>query len=285
MKIAKKIARWMAILLLLLLAVFILLWLALQSPKVQTYVTSKITEQLSQTLGTDVRIGKVDIKFFKTISLQDVFIADQQNDTLVYAGAIDANIGILSLSQSQVFLNSIELENAVVKLNRPATDSIFNFAFLNEAFAKSDTLQSAKVDTTTSEGGWIFGIGSVLLENIDFKFDDDYAGMNVQSSLASAEIDFEEMNLVGQTLKAEKLQLSESKTSLRQSKPSKLYLENNKDILLDTSELAFPYFGWNFKVDQLDIEESRFQFENFADTVMTVNSLNVNDMDFQKMNL
>ncbi|MFK7807870.1 MAG: translocation/assembly module TamB domain-containing protein, partial [Saprospiraceae bacterium] len=47
----------------------------------------------------------------------------------------------------------------------------------------------------------------------------------------------------------------------------------------------FPYFGWNFKVDQLDIEESRFQFENFADTVMTVNSLNVNDMDFQKMNL
>ena len=143
-KILVKTAKVLGWFLLALFLIFIIVAVALQSSGVQTWAVGKVTKLLSEKLKTDVRVGEVDIEFFKTAVLRNIFIADQQKDTLLLANEIKVNIGLLDLFGNEIYLNSAEINGARVKLYRNAADSVFNYQFVVDAFAP-DTLS---VDTT-----------------------------------------------------------------------------------------------------------------------------------------
>ena len=80
-----------------LLVLFLLVYLLIQIPTVQTWIVQKVTTNLSKTLDTKVEVGRVNIKFFKTVSLQNIYIEDRQKDTLIFAQELDASIGLFSI--------------------------------------------------------------------------------------------------------------------------------------------------------------------------------------------
>ncbi|QHT67110.1 hypothetical protein GXP67_10835 [Rhodocytophaga rosea] len=169
---------------------FAAVWGALQIPQVQTAVVKKVTQSLSKKLNTTLSIKRVDIDFFKTVVLEGIYLEDQKKDTLLFAQELKVNLGILSLLNKTVHVNLIGLDNAVVNLTRAENDSTFNFAFIPEAFASSDT--TAK-DTTAS--AWDFDLSEVNLQKVRFTMADDYQGNDLNMALNSFVVDVQTLGL------------------------------------------------------------------------------------------
>jgi len=260
--------------------IFLLAWAALQFPSVQTKVVNRVTTELSKTLNTKVSIGAVDIKFFKTVALQNIYIEDQQQDTLLFAQSLEANIGVFSLFESQIFLNTIELNNAVVHLARPASDSLFNFNFLIDAFAPTEP----KVEKDSTAKGWDFGIGNVLLSEVKFNLDDKFGGMDLKTRVGELSVGFDLMDLEKQRLEFNQLSLENSFVQLIQSSGGESQITDNQVVVDGEDVLEFPYFDWDIKIDNLNIEETNIILKQ-KNAIKKAGILNPNDLALKNIQL
>jgi len=91
----KKIARFIvSTIFILTVAVVLLLGvvvLAVQFPAVQTSLVEQLTKRLSATLGFPTSVGRVNIKWFDAISLENVKILDRQGRPMIEVGRLDVN--------------------------------------------------------------------------------------------------------------------------------------------------------------------------------------------------
>ena len=81
-----------------------------RSRTVQTYAAQQAAQWLSKELKVDVRIRALEFDFFTNIHMEDVYMSDQQKDTLISTHVID--LRFLSFSQENL---TIVFEKAVVK--------------------------------------------------------------------------------------------------------------------------------------------------------------------------
>ncbi|SDM08579.1 Family of unknown function [Catalinimonas alkaloidigena] len=189
-RIGKIALKSVLYLLLFVIGLVLLVWVALQIPAVQQFAVNKVTTTLQKQLGTEVRIGKVDIDFFKTVVLEDIYLEDQQRDTLLYAGHLGVDIGVFALGQQTINVNQVELERAYVNLYREPGQEKFNYEFVMEAFASSDTTVK---DTTAS--AWKFDLEGVALNQVRFDFRDVPGGNDLQTYLNHFEVDLSTLGL------------------------------------------------------------------------------------------
>jgi hypothetical protein len=264
-----------------LLVLFLLVYVPIQFPTVQTWIVQKVTTNLSKTLDTKVEIGSVNIKFFKTISLQNIYIEDQQNDTLIYAQELDASIGLFSIFESKIYLNQITLGQATVHVNRSSNDSLFNFNFLLNAFS---TNESQVEKDTTASNSWEFEIGNVLLQEVNFNLKDDYASVDLQTKVGELTVNMEVMDLKNKRLEFKNIALEKSLVKVIMSKPSDLKTAHRQSVTNDSSALGFPYVGWEFLVQNFSINESEVFIKN-KNAEKSTSPLDVNDLALKKIKL
>lgn len=189
-KVSRKVLKGALYLVVGLMGLFAVIWVALQFPQTQTFVVGKLTNWVSEKTNTRVEIRRVDIDFFKTLVLEGVYLEDQKKDTLLYAGELKVNIGVLGLRNNTVVLNLVSLDNAVVNLKKSTQDSTFNYQFLLDAFA-SDT--TSTTDTTSSS--WTVDLEQLDLQNIWFNYSDPIEGNDLRLSLQKLETDIETLGL------------------------------------------------------------------------------------------
>jgi hypothetical protein len=130
-KIIKK--GWKIVLIPLAIIFFTLtfLYLAIQTRAVQHYASRKLTGYLSEQFGTKIHVGGVDIALFKQIILKNVWIEDQQADTLAYAQRISATIDTLSIRKKILTISRLSFDESKIKIARDSSGG-FNFGFLGE---------------------------------------------------------------------------------------------------------------------------------------------------------
>ena len=151
---------------------FILILLLIQTSFVQNFARKKIVSYLDHKLKTKVEIGKLDIKFPTTVSLQNVFFEDQSKDTLLYGGEINVNISMLRLLKNEVQIKEISLDHIVAKVKRLPPDSVFNFQFIVDAFSSDQKKVSKNEDTSTLK----MSINRILIDNTRIIYKDAYSG-------------------------------------------------------------------------------------------------------------
>jgi hypothetical protein len=125
--------------------VFILLfssYFILQSPGVQTYLVRKLTEHYSQKFNTSISIKGVSIAFFNKIVLEDVFVKDQKDDTLLFVHELVANINSFNIEKRSVGIDKLELNKTFLNIDSDSTGT-FNYQFLVDLFAKKDAPKTA----------------------------------------------------------------------------------------------------------------------------------------------
>lgn len=264
-----------------LLVLFLLVYILIQFPTIQTWIVQKITTNLSKTLDTKVEIGSVNIKFFKTISLQNIYIEDQQKDTLLYAQELDASIGLFSIFDSKIYFNQILLNQATVKLNRSFDDSQFNFNFLLDAFLTNKSQE--KKDKTVSNA-WRIKIGNVLLRKVNLSMKDDYAGMDLQTRVGELKVNLDVMDLENKRLEFQNIDLGNSLVEIINSQSNALQSANNQVVTNSSSALNFPYVGWGFKVKNFSINESDIFIKN-KNAEKPTSQLEVNDLALKGIRL
>jgi hypothetical protein len=162
-KLANILFRILAILIFLLVTFFLLI----QAKSVQTFLAKKTTAYLSDRFNTKVAIGSVEIEFFKTVVLNDVYIEDLHHDTLLYSKKLKLDIGRLDLDEQVIHINNISLIDTKTALVKYLSDEDFNYQFIIDSF-------ESKQKTKSSNAPWDISVGEINLLNADFAYRNEH---------------------------------------------------------------------------------------------------------------
>ena len=98
------------------------------------YAAHEAADYLSARLNTRVEIGSVDIEFFKKVVLEDIYIEDLHQDTLLYSKKLKIDISKLDFEKHQLYVSSISLLNTKSKLIKYAKEDDLNLQFIIDLF-------------------------------------------------------------------------------------------------------------------------------------------------------
>ena len=249
-----------------------ILYLLLRMPQVQTFITQKITDQLSQQLGTTVRVKGVDIDFVKKVVLEEIYLEDQQQDTLLYAEKLRVDIGLFALLGKKIVLDEILLENAYANLYTVDDSATLNFAFIPEAFA--DTTQ---VDTT--QAGWEFDLKDIILSGFRMDYNDHTTQMKMGLFVPTLEVNLETLGLDKSHIRVEEINIDGLDFRFFQLAAT----APQDTIAADTSSSALNPSGFRFSVSQLLVDNSHVAFT--TDTTHTAGQINFGNLDLDQLHI
>ncbi len=266
----------------LLLVIFMALvsmYFLVQIPSVQTYITKRVTNIVSTQLNTKVEIGKVDIKFFRRIYLEQLYIEDQQGDTLLYAGLAHVKFKLRSFFQKEVELRYAELSDVRVNLYREAGDNTFNYDFLG----------GPKDTTVTKQTGnnepWEIKINNIKFQGLDFDYRDDVKEVAYEGDLKQLDLVMNEVDLKGGVVDIEFLKLYGTKFFYHKySEP----VDKEKVLTEGVEELNTG--NWKINVNIVQLSDSEFRLldeckpkkpDGIDFTDLLVSDINVTMTDLQ----
>jgi translocation and assembly module TamB len=193
----------------------------LQFPSGQDFVARRAEGYLRDKLKTEVRLGKFRTDFRHAINFDDVYLADQQRDTLLSVGHLGVSIDIFALLKKQINVKDVELNDGRVRLTRTEPDSVNNYDFIVKAFSDP----TAPVDTTSS--GLKYNIGRVRLTNILFTQNDQVAGSDLRAKLGELLVTMDEVDVDKSVYKVDNAALRHAAIRMAQTKTAP-ELDDNK---------------------------------------------------------
>jgi len=175
------------------LAFILTIVLVLNVPAVQTFVTGFITKSVKKKIGTEFTIGSVKISFPKTVKINEIYLAGQHTDTLLYLRELRINIDLFKIFTREIDAKNIGIVGMVTHINRKAPSNDFNFQFIINAFSSADTLPH---NPKTAATNWFFNVRDIELRNVRAKYFDELAGINANFNLALASVEFKNIDIV-----------------------------------------------------------------------------------------
>jgi hypothetical protein len=141
--IAKAIL-WVFLILFFSLSVIVL---AMQSSAVQTKVAQYGSDYLSEKLGFDISIEKINIEWFDQITLSGLYVKNKDKSTFIDLKKIWIDYDIKQLiNDKSILFDNLRLQDGRVMLIREKEDDYFNIDYLVEAIRN---LSNPRQDTTT----------------------------------------------------------------------------------------------------------------------------------------
>lgn len=136
-------------------------------PAVQQAAADFALNKLQPKLKTEASIGKIRIKLFNKVQLEEVYLEDRTQDTLLYVEKLQVRLNPWNLLDNTLSVESVKLEDFTAKVNRETPDKPFNFQFLIDAFA-GDTL---KPKEPSKKPPLAISIRNVQLKNGTLRYD------------------------------------------------------------------------------------------------------------------
>ncbi len=134
---------------------------AILTKRVQTFLAHRATNYLSEKLGTRVHVDRVYIRFMRSVMLDGVLIEDHHQNTLLYAKQLKVDISEFSLKKNRLALKSVQLINADVNLIKYKGERRDNLSYFTSKFAKPGTkdTSASKMELT---------INNIHLQDVHF---------------------------------------------------------------------------------------------------------------------
>ncbi len=184
-KVGKKVLKIAAWVLGIIVMIFLVLILCIRIPAVQNYIVKQVTAFVAGKTHTTVTIGSIYIGFPSTVIINEIFLDDLNQDTLLYAHEVRAGLGIYGLIKGNISLGDVSLEKVIANISRNNTDSTFNFNFLIEALAGKKP-KAANADTVSKPVN--LSVDDVSLKEITFRFRDEITGIDLKTYLGDVTI-------------------------------------------------------------------------------------------------
>ncbi len=176
------------------------LFFVLKNSRVQTWLTQKISEYLSEEYGTTIKTGKVDISIFNGVILEDLFVADQQNDTLLFINSVNVLPKGIPLSSSKLNFSKIHIDSLYFNLYQ-LPDSALNMQFLLDSLSGGDS--------SDDKSNFRLKVADFKLENSRFY----YKKLNAKPE---DKINYSDLQLSELNLGLEKLELHNNDIKIRE---------------------------------------------------------------------
>ncbi|MBW6490586.1 MAG: translocation/assembly module TamB [Lentimicrobium sp.] len=168
---------------------------------IQTKIAGIAAHYLSKELGTEIKIGGLDISWFLNIELEEVTIKDLKNENLLSADRIWLDVGKVNIKRKYLGIYGIAIYNANIDIIRYRSDSLLNFKFFADYFGSS---KKPVKDSTAIK--WKIGLSGVKLSNASFSYSDqlkDSADIGIDYNylaLDSLDLDLRRLKMDGQNI-------------------------------------------------------------------------------------
>ncbi len=209
----------------------------------QNYTAKQGADYLEGMFGTKVEIGGFTTDWRNALVLKDVYLEDQQQDTLWYSQRLGVDLDIFGLIGGTIDISKIDLEKARLNLHiRP--DSSSNFDHIMEAFATDTTATTTPADTTAMA----INLGVINLDNVRVSFRDEAGGNLIETHIGQLNTTMDELNLEEQKYLVDNVELKNTWINFIQTKlppPS------------EPEPIAF-----EFGLNKADLESIRLRYEN-----------------------
>ena len=241
----KKVLYILGVLLVGLMLVGGMLVATLSSDKVETAAVQLATAELSRALGTNAHVGAVEYRFPARLTIRDIYLADQQGDTLLYVGELYAHFSPMALSHKEIHFSHVHLQNVVGDIHR-LPDSTWNYQFLVDAFRQEEERPHDPMRS-------LIAVKDVQLDSIRLRYE-DYTAF-----LPHAEMDLHQLS--EEVLDAEiselALQITNQKSQITNQTSPFIVEDLKAHVILNDTLLSLPTLAAqlpNSKVDMSGIE-------------------------------
>ena len=111
---------------------FTTLFLIFQVPMVQEWAIDEITRAISNTTKTRTEVGHFRLGLFNKLVLQDVYIEDDQRDTLLFCHQLDASIQLspITLIREGLVFDKLSISNGQFNLKKAPAAELNNLEIL-----------------------------------------------------------------------------------------------------------------------------------------------------------
>lgn len=110
----------------------------LRHQDIQNHLIHYLSRRFTDHLDAEVKIGSAYYTLFNKVILEDVYIEDQQGDSLIYSETITGHLNHLNLNDRELYFQELALEDGRITLRNDTTENI-NIKFLIEALKRKDT--------------------------------------------------------------------------------------------------------------------------------------------------
>ena len=216
-KMGYKILRILAKIFAGVLIFILLVILFIRTPWGQNLIVERLTSSLAKDTNTKIEIDRLFFTFSGNINLDGLYMEDQQGDTLIYSENLEADIPFWPIIRGRgISVNSLDWSGVKANFHREDSLEGFNFDYLMEALAPSDTT-SASQDTTQAEPTQ-FKIGEVQLINFDIKYTDKVSGIETEIRLGNLNLEMDKTDLENMDFQIADLHIENSKINYHQTK-------------------------------------------------------------------
>ncbi len=168
----------------------------------QTLLAKFGTDWLSNKTGKEITISYIDIGLLSGIEIKNIYVEDNNSDTLLYAGDILVDINLFSAAFGNINPSKLVLSDVVVKIKLDK-DSVFNFNYLIAAFSTNEPKES---ETELQEIAIDLNNMPLDIKNCKFLYYSDVDGLYLDVdagnlSLITDSINIAEMHFASKAIK------------------------------------------------------------------------------------
>ena len=146
-------------------------------------VRNQVVNYLEKKLQTKVIIGTVDYTLPKWLKIKNVYIEDQQKDTLLFGEELAVDLDMVKLLQGNTDIKKVFLKNIIINIKRAEKDTAFNYQFLVDAFTGNKATTKNK-DTAELK----LTLKQLIFDRVGVKFEDKYAGSNFNAFIQNLDL-------------------------------------------------------------------------------------------------
>ncbi len=143
----------------------VMLYALLNVNAVQHYIVNRVGNYFAQELQTEISIGSVDIRLFRSVVLKDVVVKDQVGEKLLAANKLDVQLSNLSIREKSIEISNLHLKNASLDLYKTKEQADHNFQFILDYFNDRDP--------RPEDDRWHFGLMAFQLSQSDIHYRDE----------------------------------------------------------------------------------------------------------------
>ncbi len=201
-----------------LLVIFVLLVLFIRSPWGQDVIKDRLVSYITSQTESTVTLDRIYLTFSGDLTIEDLYVEDLNQDTLLYSGLLTADIPIWPiLTGGAITVNELTWKDVRVNIHREADKNDFNYQFLLSAFASDATEPVPPEDKSTEPVD--IAIRKVILDQINAGYTDQRIGLAAQISLGHFQLVLEKSDIHTMEFEIREALLSDSRITYTQTKP------------------------------------------------------------------
>lgn len=231
-------------------SLYLLGFVLLRTPAIQKYVANNIENTLKEKIGSEVKIGKVDLRLFNRVIIDDILIYDQHHKQMLKAGRVSVAIDILPLLDGKISISSAQLFGTKVNLYQTDASTPLNCQFVIDSLS---TKSEEKTPLDLHIASLIIRNGALIYDRLDMPQNEgSFSPHHLNISKISSHIIIDHITDNEIRASVKKLSLLEaSGLNIKNLTATIKYLTNSNGNNIDISEFNLIMPNSNIEINQL----------------------------------